>query len=103
MMFHIPHHQTTPSQIIHSEENTSSLFSEVRNTFINPFMVGIDAELMNLSSGTAVNREAAASILSIRAEGFKLYDKFRDNRLLDTQTAFHAPIKKHIRLDLLPQ
>ena len=62
-------------------------------------MVGIDSELMNLSSGTAVNREAAALILSIREERIKLYDNFRDNRLLDTQTAFHAPIKKHIRLD----
>jgi hypothetical protein len=57
-----PYYQTTPSQIVQSEDNTSSVFSEIRNTFINPFMVGIGSELMNLSSGTAVNREAATSL-----------------------------------------
>ena len=33
-----------------SEENTSSVFSEVRNTFINPFMVGIDSELIGIGN-----------------------------------------------------
>ena len=94
-----PYYQTTPSQIVKSEDNTSSVYNEIRNTFINPFMVGMDTELMNLSSGTAVNRDAANSILSIRAEGIKLYNNFRDERLLMTQTKFHAPIKKHKRFD----
>ena len=94
-----PYYQTTPSQIVKSEDNTSSVYNEIRNTFINPFMVGMDTELMNLSSGIAVNRDAASSILSIRAEGIKLYNNFRDERLLMTQTKFHAPIKKHKRFD----
>ena len=88
-----PYYQTTPSQIVKSEDNTSSVYNEIRNTFINPFMVGMDTELMNLSSGTEVNKDAATSILSIRAEGIKLYNNFRDERLLKTQTKFHAPIK----------
>ena len=96
-----PYHALTAGKIIQSERNAQNVSDVIRNQYINPFMVGINSKLVNISSGVPVNNEAAKSILSSHTKGSELYDTFKNSRLKSTLQNFHSTITKKIdTLDL---
>ena len=90
-----PYYALTASRIIQSEKNAQNVFDVIRNQYINPFMVGVDSNLVNISSGVPINRDAANSILSSHSKGSELYENFRKNRLKSTQQKFQSTIKRN--------
>ena len=63
------YHPLQPSQIRNSELNANAVYKVLRHDYVNPFMVGIGDDLVNLSSGVPVQPEFSDSLLSVLTEG----------------------------------
>ena len=89
------YHEASNDQIRKSEENATAVYNVLENDYTNPFKPDINPKLVHLSSGVPIHAEASVSIFTLDSKGKKLYEEFRNSRLLDSSVDFHHVLKKN--------
>ena len=77
-----PYYQNTASAIAVSESDTMKVYETLRDEFQNPF-TDAGEKLVHLSSGVPISADIAESVLQQDSEGKRIYNEFRQQRLLE--------------------
>ena len=80
-----------PSQIRKSEELVTTVVRVLEEEYINPFVVDIGDQLINLSSGVSLNDEITEDLLSFEQRGKQKHKLFVDERLKVKEKTFPRP------------
>ena len=83
-----------PSQILLCEKKVAEFMRILKEEFINPFGVGYDDGLYNLSSGQKVADDSASSILEVHDHGLRMRDEFVSSRITNEKEKFHDKLKR---------
>ena len=86
------HKDLSPSRIIRHENNTQSILTVLRESFVDPFS---DQCLLSISTGIAIDEKASGEILSAFEIGSKAMETFIAERLLEgSERSIFDPIKR---------
>lgn len=88
------HHEFSKRSAENSEVSITSILNFFENQSINPFMPG-SQKLRNLVTGELVHSDNAKEILNIFSTGAQLYEKFRNERIVEKIKPLSATIPRY--------
>lgn len=88
------HHEFSDKTVKDSEFAIQSILSYFESKNINPFN-SLNKELKNLVTSELVHKDSTLEILNMYENGVKLYETFRNERLIEKSKPLTATVKKY--------